>query len=87
LIIYNTQNTHIDSTLADFNMIHPNIQFTVEKEVGNKLNYLDLTIINKQDKFTYGIYRKPTCTDHIIHNESCHPYEHKKTAINFRMKQ
>jgi hypothetical protein len=29
-----------------------------------------------------GIYRKPTTTDFIVHNHSCHPYEHKKAAIN-----
>jgi hypothetical protein len=39
---------------------------------------------------TYDIYRKPTSTDLIIHNDSCHPHEHKRSAINFlvnRMKK
>jgi hypothetical protein len=34
-------------------------------------------------KLKLGIHRKPTTTDLIIHNDSCHPYEHKKAAINF----
>jgi hypothetical protein len=47
------------------------------------LNYLDLTIINKENRLTFGIFRKPTTTDLIIHNDSCHPYEHKKSARNY----
>jgi hypothetical protein len=27
--------------------------------------------------------RKPTTTDSIIHNDSCHPNEHKKSVINY----
>jgi hypothetical protein len=64
-------------------MIHPSIKFTMENEMNNKLNYLDLTINNEQTQLTFSIYRKPTTTDLIIHNESCHLYEHKKSAINF----
>jgi hypothetical protein len=54
------------------------IKFTIETEKHNTLNYLHLTITNKYNKLTFGIYRKPTNTDLIIHNDSCHPYEHKK---------
>jgi hypothetical protein len=62
--------------LEEFNTVHPNLKFTLETETHNKINYLDITI-NKQDKLTFGIYRKPTTTDIIIHNKSCHPNEHK----------
>jgi hypothetical protein len=70
-------------TLTDFNTLHPKIQFTIETETDNSLNYLDLTITNKENRLTFGIFRKPTTTDLIIHNDSCHPYEHKKSAINY----
>jgi hypothetical protein len=31
----------------------------------------------------FEIYRKPTHTDIIIPNDSCHPYEHKTSAIKY----
>jgi hypothetical protein len=39
--------------------------------------------MNKRSKLTFGIYRKPTNTDLILHNDSCHPNEHKKSAITY----
>jgi hypothetical protein len=68
LIIYNENYTNINDTLADSNAIHPNIQFTIETHTNNKINYLDITIENKNNTFTFDIYRKPTATDIIIHN-------------------
>jgi hypothetical protein len=83
LIIYNENNTNINNTLDECNTIHPKIKFTIETEKHNTLNYLDITITKKHNKLTFGIYRKPTNTRVIIHNNSCHPYEHKKSAIKY----
>jgi predicted HNH restriction endonuclease len=44
------------------------IIFTIEKEIHNTLNYLDLTITNKHNQLTFSVYQKPTTTDLIIHN-------------------
>jgi hypothetical protein len=71
----------------EFNAIHPKIKFTIEKETHSKLNYLDLTIGNKHNQLTFGIYRKPTTTDLTIHNNSCHLYEYKKSVINYLINQ
>jgi hypothetical protein len=83
LIVYNTHLTNINNTLTDFNTLHPQIEFTMETEIDNKLNYLDLTIINKQDQLVFDIYPKRTTRDLTTHNDSCHLYEHKKSAIDF----
>jgi hypothetical protein len=55
----------------------------MEKETQNRTTYLDLTITKEHHKLTFGIYRKPTTTDSITHNDSCHPSEHKKSATNY----
>jgi hypothetical protein len=83
LIIYNEQHTNIHDTLEEFNNIHPNIKFTMEQESLNRINYLDLTITKEHNKLTFNIYQKPTTTDSIIPNDSCHPNEHKKSAIRY----
>jgi hypothetical protein len=83
IIIYNTETTNIQNTLDEFNQIHPKLKFTLELETNNKINFLDITINKQINKLTYNIYRKPTTTDTIIHNTSCHPTEHKIAAINY----
>jgi hypothetical protein len=65
------------NTIDEFNKIHPKIKFTIDKEIQNKINYLDLTINKEDNKLTFTVYRKPTTTDSIIHNDSCHPNEYK----------
>jgi hypothetical protein len=83
LLIYDTQTTNINNTLNEFYMINPKIKFRMEEEQNNKINYLDTTIIKTHNGLHMGLYRKPTTTDHIIHNDSCHSYRHKKAAINY----
>jgi hypothetical protein len=83
LIIYNSEHTNIYNTLQEFNTAHHNLKFTLETETQNTINYLDITINKQQDKLTFGIYRKPTTTNSIIHNSSCHPNEHKRSAITY----
>jgi hypothetical protein len=56
---------------------------SLSRKKHNKLNYLDLTIANNHNQLALDIYLKPTTTDLIIHSNSCHPYEYKKSAINY----
>jgi hypothetical protein len=83
LIVYNEKQTNINQLLLDFNKIHKKLQYTMEAQTGNRLNFLDVTISIIDSKFTFDIYRKPTTTDHIIHNTSCHPNEHKLAGIRY----
>jgi hypothetical protein len=76
-------HTNILDTLNDFSLIHPKVQCTVEVQDDNNLNYLDITIINSNNTFTFDIFRKPTTTNIIIPNDSCHPTEHKMAAIRY----
>jgi hypothetical protein len=82
LLVYNKQITDINNALKQFNEINPKLQFTIEEEKDNVIDFLDITIIKNLDNIQYSIYRKPTTTDNIIHT-SCHPTEHKMLAISY----
>jgi hypothetical protein len=49
----------------------------------NPINFLDLTIHRAERKLVYNIYRKPTATDTMIHQTSCHSKQHKISGINY----
>jgi hypothetical protein len=53
----------------------------LENEIDSRINFLDNTTQNKENKLLFNIYRKPTATDIIIPKDSCHPPQQKHTAI------
>ena len=53
-------NDHVKYFLGFLNSCHINMSFSMETEKENKLSFLDVEIICKQDKFTSTIYGKPT---------------------------
>jgi hypothetical protein len=83
LLVNNKQVRDIYNTLKQFNEMNPKLQSIMEKEKYNVINFLDITIIRNPNNVQYGIYRKPTTTENIIHNPSCHPTEHKMLAISY----
>jgi hypothetical protein len=82
LLVYNILRTDINKTLIEFNNIHHKIQFTIEEEI-DKINFLDLSISRTPNHLQFRIFRKPTATDIMIHNTSCHPTKHKMLGINY----
>jgi len=66
LIIYNENLTDINEIHIRFNSISPDLNFTLELEQDDALNFLDLTIKKTVTKMIYDIYRKPTTSDNII---------------------
>jgi hypothetical protein len=83
LLVYNTLHTDINKTLIEFNIIHHKIQFTIEEEINNQINFLHLFISRTPNCLQFGIFRKPMATDAMIHNKSCHPTEHKISDTNY----
>jgi hypothetical protein len=73
-------STNTENTLVEFNSINPQIKFN-NRKLNNKLNYLDITIANLHDQLTFNTFRKFTCTDLVIHNDSWNRQEHKISAI------
>lgn len=68
--IWTGTDRNLDQFLNYINSIHEKIQFTIEKENNNSINFLDLTITKNSGKLNFSIYRKPTTTDTLIHAES-----------------
>ena len=83
LLVYNKRLIDIEDVLSSFNSFCPNLQFTLELEKDNKLNFLDITIEKTNTGFSYNIYRKATTTDTIIPMDSNHPLEHKMATIRY----
>jgi hypothetical protein len=73
---YKQNLTDINEVLAGFNNTMPITKFAIEKETNNQINFLDITITKNENLLSFNIYRKPTTTDTIIPNDSCHPPEH-----------
>jgi hypothetical protein len=87
LIIDKQNKTNIDHTLNEFNKLQHTINFTIEKEQQEFINFLDIRIHRKDKNLQYSVYRKPTQTDIIIPNNSGHSYEHKLSGINYLLRQ
>jgi hypothetical protein len=83
LIIYDIELTNIHNVLKQFSTVSPKLTFTIEEEREKQINFLDINIIREQKQFTSNIYRKPTITDHIIPNDSCHPQKHEVSAKQY----
>lgn len=56
------------------------ISFTIETEVNNKLNFLDMTVIKKNNTVITNWYQKPTHSGRTLNYRSNHP-KHMKTGI------
>lgn len=63
-------DTQLDLFLKFINSFHQQLQFTIETESQNTINFLDLTISKEQQTLHFQIYRKPTFTDTVIHAQS-----------------
>jgi len=83
LIVYNENLTDINEIHNRFNSTSLDLNFTLELEQDDALNFLDLTIKMTTTKMVYDIYRKPTTSDNIIPNDSCHPSEQKLAAVRY----
>ena len=61
-----------------FNQYHPRINFTMELEKDNKLNFLDIMVHRDVDGNIFtNWYRKPTYSGRVLNYLSDHPYQHK----------
>jgi len=66
------------------------IKFTIHfaflcKQKGRTQLNIQICLSRLHDIFRFTIYRKPTFTDLIVPYDSCHPPEHKYTAMRYML--
>lgn len=73
----------IDKLLPEFNSYHPEIQFTIEKEVST-IFFLVLTVIRFSNKCITNWYTKPSCAG-ILLNFHSNTSKKTKCAVNISL--
>ena len=76
------EQENIHSFHDHINNLHDNLNFTLELEHNNRINFLDVSIIRENGSLSYDIYRKPTQTDSIIPFDSFHHISQRFAALN-----
>ena len=70
----------IEEILSSFNNCNNNLQFTIERETNNGINFLDIQLIRTNNKIITNWFRKSTASGRYINYLSHHP-ETQKIAI------
>ena len=73
--------TSIDHVLMILNTFHKNIKFTYELEINNKISFLDVLLIRKNDTLETTIYRKSTNNGVHLHWNSFAPKNWKRSTL------
>ncbi|BHF84377.1 hypothetical protein SprV_0902752800 [Sparganum proliferum] len=64
------------------NSIIPDLQITMEEEVGDKLQFLDVLVCRQPNgELATSVYRKPTNTLQMLSYDSNHPLQHKRSCV------
>ena len=68
---------HLSKFHAYLNTSHPNMSFSFEQEINDKLSFLDVEVSRQQGKFVTSVYRKPTFSSVYTHFDSFLPEVYK----------
>ncbi|KFD44952.1 hypothetical protein M513_14171 [Trichuris suis] len=80
VIIESAQGDRFLSFLSE--LFPSTISFTIEKEVGGRLPFLDSFVIRSSDCFKTAVYRKPTHPDRYLHLSSHHPQAVMRAVVH-----
>ena len=68
-------------TIDAFNNFNPRLQFTMEVNNNNQINFLDMTLIQTNNKIYTKWYSKPTSSQRYLNYNSVQPKSHKLSVI------
>jgi len=80
-ILFAASRQHFSDILNIFNSFHPRLQFTLEHNTNNTINFLDTKIIINNNTITFDLYKKPTFSGRYLSFHSQHPISQKKGII------
>ena len=81
-IIMYVNEGQVEYVLWEINSIKIDLQFTLEWEADNIINFLDLKIIKSEiGTLSFSIFRKNTHTNKYLYFNSYHPIEHKNSVV------
>jgi len=72
---------YIDDTLTIFNSLYTRLQFTMEVDNDNRLNFLDTTLIIDNKRIIFDTYHKTIFSRRFLNFHSNHPLYHKRGII------
>ena len=67
--------------LNTFNSQDKNLQFTFEVQQNNQINFLDLSLIIKENQIITNWFQKPTSSSRTINHSPNHPICQKKNIV------
>ena len=82
-IIWDNNLADINRFITILNSLHQDIHFTTNISK-HQVNFLDVLIINGNDRIITDVYTKPTDTKQYLNFNSCHP-KHTKINIPFNL--
>jgi len=81
-IALSVPTNQLNDLLSKFNSFHRRLNFTMEMECGgDRLNFLDLTIIKRDNTLIFDWFRKPTFSGRFLNYFSHHPFTHKRGTM------
>jgi len=83
-ILISAPKSHWNHILNTFNSFHERIQFILELNNNNVLNFLDVKIIIEDHRILFDGYKKPTCSGRYLNFHSQQPITQKKSIIMSR---
>jgi len=81
-ILREIKRCEIEEKLAEINNLHPNLSFTIEREVQGTLPFLDMQLIHKDNTISSTWYSKPTDTGLILNYHSLAPRRYKRSVVS-----
>lgn len=72
----------VDATLDLINKCYDSIQFTCEREIDNKIPFLDVMVTRVDTRIEFSIYRKDTFCERLIPADSYHHHRHKMAVFH-----